>query len=128
MQGTSNLATIGVLYPGEMGSALGRVLSGAGHRVVTTVAGRSTDTADLATAAGLEMLGSLEKVVAASDVLLSLVPPAAAVSTARQASACDFKPDAIYVDANSIAPRTARAIAEIVEGRGMQFVDAAIHG
>ena len=128
MQGTSNLATIGVLYPGEMGSALGRLLSGAGHCVVTTVDGRSTETARLATAAGLEVLGSLENVVAASDVLLSLVPPAAAASTARHATECDFKPDAIYVDANSIAPRTARAIAEMVEERGMQFVDAAIHG
>ena len=129
MKRASRSTTIGILYAGEMGAALGRLLAGAGYHVVTTVAGRSRRTVGLAAEAGLEVLDDLEEVVAASQVVLSLVPPGGALSIARQCAACAHaKADTLYIDANSIAPATARAVAATVERRGTRFVDAAIHG
>lgn len=121
--------TIGIIYPGEMGSALGSLFAAAGFRVVTTVDGRSERTRGLAHRAAMHTLPSLADVVEEADVLLSLVPPEAAVEVARQA--CSYglgKPNAIYVDVNSVSPETALSVAEIVGRHGWRFVDGAIHG
>jgi len=61
------------------------------------------------------------------DVVLSLVTPDAALDAA-QIVAPSLRPGAFYVDMNSIAGTTAAAIAEVVEGRGARFVDAAVMG
>lgn len=121
--------TVGILYPGEMGTALGSLFAAAGFRVVTTVDGRSERTRGLARRAAFHTLPSLADVVHETDVLLSLVPPEAAIEVARQAclrGSC--KPGAIYVDVNSVSPETALSVAEIVGRRGWRFIDAAIHG
>ncbi len=44
---------IGLLYPGDMGAAVGRCLAEQGHRVLWASAGRSEQTAARARAAGL---------------------------------------------------------------------------
>jgi len=121
--------TLGILYPGEMGATLGGLLARGGHRIVTTIADRGPRTVNLATAADFELLRSLEDVVEASDVILSLVPPGAALTVARRVADCPkTKADALYVDVNSVSPQTVREVEAIVEERGMSFVDAAIHG
>ena len=121
--------TFGILYPGEMGATLGRLLARGGQRIVTTVAGRGPRTVSLAASADFELLCSLEDVVKASDVIISVVPPGAALTVARRVADCPkAKADAVYVDINSVSPQTVQEIEAIVEGRGMSFVDAAIHG
>ena len=121
--------TIGILYPGEMGAALGRALRARGRRVVTSLDGRSSQTHDRAADAGIQVLDSLEQVVEGSHLIVSLVSPAAALSSARMVAACcSARTNAIYVDANSISPITARQIAKIIERAELRFVDAAIHG
>lgn len=121
--------TIGILYPGDMGAAVGRALRVAGHRAITTLGDRSHRTIELASAAGVEALESLDEVVEASDVVLSLVSPAAALPVARQVAACKRRrADAIYVDANSTSPMMTRQLAGLLERRGFRFVDATIHG
>lgn len=121
--------TIGILYPGEMGAALGRALGAAGHRVVTALDGRSDQTHDRAADAGIQELGSLQQVVGESHLIVSLVSPGAALSNARQVAACCHRQTkAIYIDANSISPITARQIAEMMQEAGLRFVDGAIHG
>ena len=74
------MATVGIVSPGAMGSAVGRALLRGGARVVATVAGRSERTARLAE--GLELLPALDAVVAEADVVLSIVPPAEAPAVA----------------------------------------------
>jgi 3-hydroxyisobutyrate dehydrogenase-like beta-hydroxyacid dehydrogenase len=58
---------------------------------------------------------------------MSLVTPDAALDAARTV-APHLETGAFYVDCNSIAGRTARAIAEVVEAHGARFVDAAVMG
>jgi 3-hydroxyisobutyrate dehydrogenase-like beta-hydroxyacid dehydrogenase len=124
------MPTIGILYPGEMGAALGRVLAEDGLRVVSTVDGRSPRTRKLCQEAALEVLPSAAAVVRRADVIFSLVTPAAALEVAREfaASCKGSATPRIYVDANSVAPATAAAVGRVVKTTGACFADAAIHG
>jgi 3-hydroxyisobutyrate dehydrogenase-like beta-hydroxyacid dehydrogenase len=121
--------TIGLLHPGEMGGAVGQCLSAGGHEVLWLPDGRSAETAARAGAAGLTAAGDLADLVRRSDVIMSVCPPHAAVGIARQVA--QVQPAAfagLYVDANAIAPATAREIAAIVEAGGASFVDGGIIG
>jgi 3-hydroxyisobutyrate dehydrogenase-like beta-hydroxyacid dehydrogenase len=109
---------VGLLHPGEMGSALGAALRGAGHDVLWASKGRSDATR--VRAADFEDAGSVADLVARCDVVLSVVPPYAAVEVAT--SLPHF--DGIYVDANAIAPATAQRVGAAVA----RFVDAGIVG
>ncbi len=122
--------TVGVLYPGEMGASLGRLLAARGVRVVTTLEHRSARTARQCRAAGLSVLGTLRDVVREADVVISLVPPAAAreVALAYRELAPLSPPSALYVDANSIAPELAASLAADLARHGRDFVDASLHG
>src|SRR5947209_1060988 len=97
--------TIGILYPGELGAALGRLLAGAGLAVVTTVEGRSPRTIALCREAGLPVVPSAQEVVERADLVLSVVPPARALDVARRVAELRTKnARPIYVDLNSISP------------------------
>jgi 3-hydroxyisobutyrate dehydrogenase-like beta-hydroxyacid dehydrogenase len=116
-------ATIGLLHPGEMGAAVGKCLAGAGHRVLWDPEGRSAATKDRAEAAGLTGV-ALAEMVARSDVIVSVCPPHAALDVARLAVGFG----GLYLDANAIAPGTARKVAAIAEAGGASYVDGGIVG
>lgn len=122
----SGLPSVGILYPGEMGTALGKLLRQKGHRVATTLAGRSPRTQRTCRDAGLEVLESLADVARTADLVMSLVPPAAATAVAEDYCSC--KPHGAFVDLNSISPVTALRIGEICSDAGVEFVDGAVHG
>jgi 3-hydroxyisobutyrate dehydrogenase-like beta-hydroxyacid dehydrogenase len=120
---------VGVLYAGELGSALGRALGRAGFRVVTTLEGRGPRSRRHCQEAGLEVLASLRDVARAADVVFSAVPPAAAREVAASYACCGPAPRRrVYVDLNSVAPQTAAEVARALTPTGMDFVDGAVHG
>ena len=130
--------TIGVLHPGEMGGSVGASARANASRVLWASEDRSAQTAERAAAAGLEDAKTLASLVAASDVILSVCPPHSALDLARSVAAHGFS--GVYVDANAVAPGTAREIGRIVEkgggkggGKGVgqggaTFVDGGIIG
>lgn len=118
--------TIALLHPGEMGAALGACLIAAGHRVVWASSGRSAATRQRAAAAGLEDQVSLARAVGAADIVLSVCPPHGALDLADEVAAAGF--DGLYIDANAIAPATAREVGDIIEAVQARFVDGAIIG
>jgi len=120
------MTTIGLLNPGEMGSMVGAAVRSGGARVLWAGEGRSGATRKRASDAGLEDAGSVASVVAASDVILSVCPPHAAVDVATQVAALRF--GGIFVDGNAVSPATAREIGGIVEKGGATFVDGGIIG
>jgi L-threonate 2-dehydrogenase len=123
--------TVGLLYPGEMGAAVARVLRAGGVSVVTTLEGRGAATARRCAEAGVTVLDSLRDVARRANVVISLVPPAHAAEVAEAyANVIELAPPTgvTYVDANSISPESASAIAETITRRGGSFVDAAING
>lgn len=117
--------TIGVLHPGEMGSAVAAASAG-GASVLWASEGRSVRTRRGAEGAGLHDVGTLSALVSRSDVVLSICPPHAAVDVARAVAAHRFS--GLYVDANAVSPGTARDIGAIVERAGAAFVDGGIVG
>ena len=117
-------AVIGLLNPGEMGAAVGQCLTAAGYTVLWASAGRSADTAARASAAGLTDAGTPRQVAKESGVLISVCPPHAALDVAW--SVHGFT--GLYLDANAIAPGTARQVAEMITGNGGQYADGGIIG
>jgi 3-hydroxyisobutyrate dehydrogenase-like beta-hydroxyacid dehydrogenase len=109
---------VGLIHPGEMGSAVGAALAGNGHDVIWASEGRSEATAERA--AGLRDVGSLEAMLAEAEVVLSIVPPHAALDVARAAAGFD----GAYVDANAISPAHAQEIAALHR----RYVDGGIVG
>src|SRR2546425_677111 len=73
------VATVGLLHPGEMGSAVGSVLRGRGHRVVWASEGRSTETRKRAEEAGLGGAGSVGGSVVDARVLSGDIGTASAL-------------------------------------------------
>jgi 3-hydroxyisobutyrate dehydrogenase-like beta-hydroxyacid dehydrogenase len=109
---------VGLLHPGEMGSAVGSALASAGHDVIWASEGRSDATRTRARA--FRDVGTLAAVTHEADFVFSVVPPHAAVSLA------DSLPpfNGIFVDANAVSPATARAVGASVA----RFVDGGIVG
>ncbi|HTX70923.1 MAG TPA: DUF1932 domain-containing protein [Thermoleophilia bacterium] len=124
------MTTVGVLYPGEMGSAVAGRLTAAGLKVVTSAGGRSARTLEGATAAGAGILPTLSDVVEEAELVLSVVPQEAAVDVSREVAAASLATGArpVYVDANSLAPATMREIAGVVSASGCDCVDGAFVG
>lgn len=124
------MKTVALISPGDMGQAVGALLVDGGVRVVTCLARRSERTRALARAAGFTELPTLDALVREAELLLSIVPPAQAVSVARDVAAALRATGArvVYVDCNAIAPRTARDVAAVIEPTGSGFVDAGIVG
>ncbi len=118
--------TIGLLNPGEMGTAVGASVVASGARVLWVSEGRGSATAERAREIGLEDAGTLDGLTGVSEIVLSVVPPHAALDVARHVIGRGFR--GLYVDANAVAPETARQIASVVEGAGARFVDGGIIG
>jgi 3-hydroxyisobutyrate dehydrogenase-like beta-hydroxyacid dehydrogenase len=115
--------TIGLLHPGEMGAAVGKCLTSAGHRVLWVPEGRGAATRERAEAAGLTGVAFAE-IVTRSDVIVSVCPPHAARDVARQVAGFG----GLYLDANAVSPATAREVAAIAGAGGAGYVDGGIIG
>ena len=119
---------VAVIAPGMMGSAVAARLSQAGAEVRTLLTGRSQATRSRAQAAG--MTEANEAQIAASDIILSIVPPGQAMALAEHlAPALRQAPrKPIYVDCNAVSPDTVLRIDAVVRETGARFVDGGIIG
>ena len=115
---------VGVMHPGSMGAAVGSAASG-GAEVLWAGQGRSSATATRAAQAGMRDVDTLEQLTAICDVIISLVPPAAAEACAAEAAAAGFA--GVYVDANALSPDKTRRLSGLVGDRG-SFVDGCVVG
>jgi 3-hydroxyisobutyrate dehydrogenase-like beta-hydroxyacid dehydrogenase len=122
------VTTLGIVSPGAMGSALGRAWAATGHQVVATVHGRSERTQRLAR--GLELLPSLEEVVATADVVVDICPPGEAhaclTSVLEAVAGTGARP--LLADLNAIAPGLVRELAARARDAGVDLVDGALSG
>jgi 3-hydroxyisobutyrate dehydrogenase-like beta-hydroxyacid dehydrogenase len=124
------LKTVAILSPGDMGSGVGRALKAHGHDVITCLAGRGEGSRSRAIRAGFREVPSLEAMVSAADIVLSILPPESAPQIARDVAramrAAGKKPP--YADCNAIAPETARAVGATITAAGAEFIDGGIIG
>jgi 3-hydroxyisobutyrate dehydrogenase-like beta-hydroxyacid dehydrogenase len=114
--------------PGQLGAELGAQLVARGYEVVSPLRDRSERTRERARRAGILDGGSLAEVVETAPIVLSLVPPTDARATASACAAVfgASGSNPLYVDANSISPRSAAAVDATVSAAGARFVDAAV--
>jgi len=119
---------VAVIAPGMMGAAVGKRLVDNGVKVLTSLTGRSAETAARAKAAGMAAAGDEE--IAASDFILSILPPGDAVALAERfqpaLKASNSKP--VYVDCNAINPKTVDRVAAVIAPTDCPFVDSGIIG
>lgn len=122
--------TVAILSPGNMGHAVGRVLRESGLDVVSCLAGRSERTRMLAAQAGIRDIPELGTLVRKTDLILSILVPAEAVTAAEQVAQAMASTGtaAVYADCNAIAPATAQRIDTIITAAGGRFIDAGIIG
>jgi putative dehydrogenase len=119
---------VAVIAPGMMGAAVGKRLVDNGLKVLTSLRGRSAETAARAKTAGMSVAGDEE--IAASDFILSILPPGDAVALAERfqpaLKTSNAKP--VYVDCNAINPKTVDRVAAVIAPTDCPFVDSGIIG
>ena len=121
---------IGIMSPGDMGSAIGKLLSNSGLKVLAYLKDRGELTQLRAKESGIQGVNSYDELVGEASLLISVLVPNEATSIA-QTIATSIRRTAshpIYVDCNAIAPRTTENIKHIIEKEGCIFVDAGIIG
>jgi len=117
---------IGILHPGEMGSAVAATVRNSGHEVFWVSEGRSHLTRARAESAGLTDAGTLAQLCETCTVILSVCPPEFAADLAAQVISHNFR--GTYLDANAISPAHKKQIAARMQTRGVRFVDGGIIG
>jgi 3-hydroxyisobutyrate dehydrogenase-like beta-hydroxyacid dehydrogenase len=121
---------VGILSPGDMGGAIGWALRQHGARSIAALDERSDRTRQLAAKAGIEDVGSVERMVQEADTVLSVLVPSEATAAAERVAAAVRRKGArlLYADCNAISPGTTKRVGEIVEAAGARYVDASIIG
>jgi 3-hydroxyisobutyrate dehydrogenase-like beta-hydroxyacid dehydrogenase len=124
------MATVGIVSPGAMGSAVGAAYRAGGAQVVATVAGRSERTRELARQAGLELVPDLDAVVTGAELVLSIAPPdqARAIAAGVGAAATRTGARPLVADWNAVSPATAREVERTLTAAGLELVDGSISG
>ncbi|MGI8882126.1 MAG: DUF1932 domain-containing protein [Jatrophihabitans sp.] len=115
---------VGLLHPGQMGTAVAAAVRSHAGPVLWAEADRSRETAKRAEWADLLAVQTVADVARRSDVVISLCPPHAALDVAQQVA--DAGGVDLYLDANAVAPSTVVRIAALL---GAEYVvDGAVIG
>lgn len=124
------IQNVGIVSPGDMGQAIAGRLKESGFNVHAALDGRSERTKTLARAAGLNDCGSMEKLVATCELVISVINPGEALNVARQAAAAMKKTGRkiAFADLNAVSPQTARETDNVIREAGGMFIDGGIIG
>ena len=121
---------VGLMTPGDMGQAVAMQIKAQGFAVCTALDQRSERSRALAREAELIDLGTVARLIADCDVVLSVMNPGAALDFACDAANAlrSSERQTLIVDCNAIAPDTVHEIASVIERSGGRFLDAGIIG
>ena len=117
---------IGFLHPGAMGISLAASAQNSGHNAYWVSKGRSPETLKRANQYNLFDAKTLDQLCATCSVIISICPPAAAESVARQVLATGFT--GLFLDANAISPRRVQEIQRLMQEASVTFVDGSVIG
>ena len=118
------------MSPGDMGSGVGGILVRSGLRVITSLKDRSEASSTRAAEQGIVDVGSLDDVVASSDLMLSILVPSEALAFAASAAESIVRTNShvAFADCNAVSPATGVKIGKIITTVGGMFIDAGIIG
>jgi 3-hydroxyisobutyrate dehydrogenase-like beta-hydroxyacid dehydrogenase len=117
---------VGILHPGQMGSAVAATIQSGGNEVLWASEGRSRPTRERASELGLLDVSTLTRLCEACSAIVSVCPPEFADDVADQVISSSFR--GLYVDANAISPERVRHMDRRMRGSGIAFVDGSIIG
>lgn len=117
--------TVGLLHPGRMGAAVAAQIVAGGHTVLWCPHGRSPATHHRAEDAELRPV-PLEQLLADSEIVLSICPPAVAEQIATEVAEIGYRGS--YVDANAISPARMHRITTRFTATGTVTLDGCIFG
>ena len=119
---------VAIVAAGNMGAGIARRLVEHDVKVVTLLTGRSAASQQRAAEAG--MVSVSPEALAEADLLLSIVPPANALSFAEQTAFAlkSGRRKPVFVDCNAVNPATVRHIQAVIAATGADFVDGGIIG
>jgi 2-hydroxy-3-oxopropionate reductase len=126
MNGTPSIGFIGL---GIMGKPMARNLLRAGYPLV--VLNRSRAAVDELVAEGATAGRSPQDVAAVSDIVITMLPDSGdveAVVLGLDGVAFGIRRGSLYVDMSTIAPGTARKVAQEMRARGVDVLDAPVSG
>ncbi len=122
----ANAPRVGILHPGEMGSAVAATVRNSGYPVLWISEGRSHLTRARAESAGFTDAGTLAHLCERCALIVSVCPPEFAAPVADQVIANGFR--GTYLDANAISPAHKQQIGARMQSSGIRFVDGGIIG
>jgi 3-hydroxyisobutyrate dehydrogenase-like beta-hydroxyacid dehydrogenase len=117
---------IGVLHPGEMGSAVAASIRSGGNEVYWASEGRGSRTRERASELGLVDALTVAKLCETCSAIISVCPPEFADAVANRVLSLSFR--GLFIDANAISPERVRCMDARLRGSGITFVDASIIG
>lgn len=122
------MTTIAVIGMGEMGAAIAQRLAERGARVVSPLAGRSA--ASIARADNAGAIAVAPGALGEADIILSVVPPAAAPRVAAECLThlAEAAAPPLFIDCNAIAPQTVAPMAATYQAAGIPFGDGSLIG
>jgi len=120
------MTKIGIMHPGEMGVSIAASAINSGHQVNWVSQDRTNKTRLRAEKYDLRECDSLLQLCQTSEIIFSVCPPHAAEDVAKSVIEYGFK--GYYLDANAISPQRATKIGQMLEGRGIHFIDGGIIG
>ncbi|MBV8150792.1 MAG: 2-hydroxy-3-oxopropionate reductase [Candidatus Eremiobacteraeota bacterium] len=121
--------TIGFIGLGIMGKPMARNLLRAGYPVIAL--NRSRGPVDELAAEGASAGVSPNDVASRSDVVITMLPDSPDVEKVLEGSdgvLATLRPGALWIDMSTIAPATARALAQKAQARGAEALDAPVSG
>ena len=124
------IRNVGIVSPGDMGQAIAGRVKESGMSVYAALDGRSERTRKLAQAAGLADCGSIDKLVATCELIISVINPGEALDVAGKVAAA-MKASGrkmAFADLNAVSPQTARDMDQLIRAAGGMFIDGGIIG
>lgn len=123
------MATIGFIGLGNMGGPMAANLVKAGFRV--NAFDLSATALDKARADGASVAASAVEAVRGAQVVVSMLPASRHVEglyLGEQGLLAAIEPGALVIDSSTIAPASARKVAEAAAARGLAMIDAPVSG
>ena len=128
--GNFSVKTVGILSPGDMGHAVGRLLREHEIDVLTCLAGRSPRTKSLSGQAGIIGVPTMEELVKQSDLILSITVSEAVPKLCQQVADAigSTKTSLLFAECNAISPQLSRRMEKVIKATGSRYIDASIIG
>lgn len=117
---------VGFVGVGRMGRPMAERAMIAGFAI--SAFNRSPESVTTLAAAGAVTCHSLEEIAAGSEVVVTVLPTIAAVESVYEHMATAARPGQIFIDHSTVGPAVARRCADLLRGRGADYLDAPVSG